>query len=81
MKRIIYMIIAAAIMSSCGLYTKYERADMHFVDSLYRRMSVPSDSVSTASVSWDRIFTDSLLQEWIRLGYGPQCGTSQSGGS
>ena len=62
------MIIAAAIMSSCGLYTKYERADMHFVDSLYRRMSVPSDSVSTASVSWDRIFTDSLLQEWIRLG-------------
>lgn len=60
--------IAAAMMSSCGLYTKYERADMHFVDSLYRRMSVPSDSVSTASVSWDRIFTDSLLQEWIRLG-------------
>lgn len=68
MKRIIYMIIAAAIMSSCGLYTKYERADMHFVDSLYRRMSVPTDSVSTASVSWDQIFTDSLLQGWITLG-------------
>ena len=42
---------------------------MHFVDSLYRRMDVrPSDTVSTASVSWDKIFTDPILQEWIRLG-------------
>ena len=56
-------------LSSCSLYKKYERADMHFVDSLYRRMNVrPTDTVSTASVSWDKIFTDPVLQEWIRLG-------------
>lgn len=56
-------------VSSCGLYKKYERAEMNFVDSLYRRMeTAPGDTVSTASVSWDKMFTDPLLQEWIRLG-------------
>lgn len=68
MKRILLIIIASVSLSSCGLYTKYERADMHFVDSLYRRLSVQSDSASTASISWNQIFTDSLLQEWINLG-------------
>ena len=69
MKRIILLCAAVLSLSSCGIYKKYERADMHFVDSLYRRMDIgPDDTVSTASVSWDRIFTDPLLQEWIRLG-------------
>ena len=62
-------LIAFIAVSSCGLYKKYERADMNFVDSLYRRLDVrPSDTVSTASVSWDKIFTDPILQEWIKLG-------------
>ena len=68
MKRILLIIITAVTLSSCGLYTKYERKDMHFVDSLYRRLPVQSDSVSTASITWSEIFTDSLLQEWIQLG-------------
>ena len=55
-------------MTGCGIYKQYEREEMHFVDSLYRRMSVPADSISTASVSWDRMFTDPLLQEWIQTG-------------
>lgn len=56
-------------LSSCGLYKKYERADMHFVDSLYRRMDASAiDTISTASVSWEEMFTDPILQEWIRLG-------------
>ena len=69
MKRFIIICLAALSLSSCGLYKKYERQEMSFVDSLYRRMNVgPSDTVSTASVSWDKIFTDPILQEWIRLG-------------
>ena len=55
-------------MSGCGLYKKYEREDMQFVDSLYRRMSVPTDSMSSANVSWDKFFTDPLLQDWIQTG-------------
>ena len=57
------------LISSCGLYKKYERPSVAFVDSLYRRMDIaPGDTVSTASVSWDHIFTDPILQEWIKLG-------------
>lgn len=70
MKRtsILFIFIAMSMLSGCGLYRQYEREEMPFVDSLYRRMSVPSDSVSSASVTWDRFFTDPLLQEWIRTG-------------
>ena len=50
MKRIIYIAIAALALSSCGLYKQYEREDMQFVDSLYRRMSVTQDSISTLSL-------------------------------
>ena len=56
------------MLHGCGLYRKYEREDLHFVDSLYRRMSVPSDSVSSAAVTWECFFTDTLLQEWIHTG-------------
>ena len=64
----IFIATAFLLMTSCGLYKQYEREDMHFVDSLYRRMSVPADSVSTASVSWDVMFTDPYLQNWIETG-------------
>ena len=55
-------------LTGCGLYRQYEREEMYFVDSLYRRMSVPTDSISTAVMSWDVMFTDPLLQEWIQTG-------------
>lgn len=66
--KVLFMAAAVIATSSCGIYRQYEREDMHFVDSLYRRMEVPCDSISTASVSWEKIFTDSLLQDWIRTG-------------
>lgn len=66
--RILLTIITVLMLHGCGLYRKYEREDLHFVDSLYRRMSVPSDSVSSAAVTWECFFTDTLLQEWIHTG-------------
>lgn len=71
MKKIYLIIIFAGAMlcfDSCGLYKKYERQNMRFVDSLYRRLPASEDSLSTAAVSWDKIFTDTLLQDWIRVG-------------
>ena len=69
MKRILFLAAVILLSSSCGLYTKYERPSVSFVDSLYRRIPIPAgDTTSTASVSWDKIFTDPILQEWIRLG-------------
>lgn len=72
MNNIIYktllIICAITSFSSCGLYRKYEREEMWFVDSLYRRMEVQNDSISTASISWDCMFKDPILQDWIRHG-------------
>lgn len=65
---ILLIALTCTLFSGCGLYKQYEREDMHFVDSLYRRMSVPADSASTASVSWDVMFTDPYLQDWIKTG-------------
>lgn len=68
MNRTILIAIAGLLLSSCSLYKQYEREEMHFVDSLYRRMSVPTDSVSSAAVTWDHFFTDQYLKEWISTG-------------
>ena len=68
MKKILLLTIALLSLSSCGLYKKYEREQMWFVDSLYRRMEISGDSLSTATVAWDHMFTDPILQEWIQLG-------------
>ena len=69
MKRFILIYAAVMMVSGCGLYKKYERPSVAFVDSLYRRMDIaPGDTVSTAALSWEQMFTDPVLQEWIRLG-------------
>ena len=64
------LLLTITILSlhSCSLYKKYEREQMWFVDSLYRRMEITGDTLSTASVSWNDMFTDPILQEWIQLG-------------
>ena len=68
MKKYIFILLAVLSLSSCGVYQKYERRDLWFVDSLYRRLEVPTDTFTTGSVSWERMFTDPILQEWINLG-------------
>ena len=66
--RLLIILTAIIPLNGCGLYKEYERQDMPFVDSLYRRMDTPVDSISAASVSWDTMFTDTLLQKWVRMG-------------
>lgn len=71
MKHIYKIIVAVLVLtssSSCSFYKEYQRPDLHFVDSLYRRMEVLPDSISTAAISWDKFFTDSLLKVWIERG-------------
>ena len=72
MKNTIYKIVLAAaavfILGSCGLYTKYERPDVSFADSLYRRISTATDTTTIATLKWNDLFTDPILQNWIRVG-------------
>ena len=72
MKNILYKIVLAAVavlaLGSCGLYTKYERPEVSFADSLYRRLPADADTNSIATLKWSDLFTDPILQEWIRVG-------------
>lgn len=66
--KFIITLCAVIFLSGCSLYKKYERPELPFMDSLYRRMEVLPDSISTAAVSWDKFFTDPHLQRWIQEG-------------
>lgn len=71
MKKSIYLMLAfALLMSSCGLYKKYERPDV-MASGLYRDTATvdgrlaETDTVSLGSTPWREVFTDPLLQQLI----------------
>ena len=70
MKNLRFILLVAGVisLSSCGLYREYERPEVGFTDSLYRRMPETKDSMSLAQMSWEDFFTDPMLREWITLG-------------
>ena len=56
-------------MSSCGIYTSYQRSESLPTDSLYRDMPEGGqDTTSLASLSWRELFTDPCLVKWIETG-------------
>lgn len=68
-KQIITMLSAALLLSSCGIYTNYQRSESLPVDSLYRDVpKVMQDTASLADLSWRELFTDPLLVKWIEAG-------------
>lgn len=71
-QRIIYPMCMAALLSSCHIYTKYERPTMD-VKGLYRDPvsltdTLVSDTVNMADLSWKEVFTDPKLQKLISIG-------------
>lgn len=68
MKKIIFIITIVATVSSCKVYTKYERPDDLSVSSSYRGVNEESDTTTLASLSWKDMFTDSYLQTLIKIG-------------
>lgn len=68
-KQIITILLAALLLSSCGIYTNYRRPESLPVDSLYRDVpKVMQDTASLADLSWRELFTDPLLVKWIETG-------------
>lgn len=68
-KQIITMLSAALLLSSCGIYTNYQRSESLPMDSLYRDVpKVMQDTASLADLSWRELFTDPLLVKWIEAG-------------
>lgn len=65
MRKAFYMIFAAVMMCSCGIYTKYE-PQTSVPDNLYGdSLSYGTDTASLGNVYWRELFTDTLLQNLI----------------
>ncbi|MES2239161.1 MAG: efflux transporter outer membrane subunit [Bacteroidota bacterium] len=71
MKNKIYKIailaISATLLQSCFVAKDYKRPELKTED-LYRNEVVSTDTASLANTAWDKIFTDPLLQGYIKKG-------------
>ncbi|MEZ7499465.1 efflux transporter outer membrane subunit [Flavobacterium sp. Arc3] len=71
MKNKIYRVallgLTATVMQSCFVAKDYKRPELKTAD-LYRNEVVSTDTTSLSNVSWDKIFTDPLLQGYISKG-------------
>ena len=68
MKHII-VICSAVLLAGCGIYRPYSRPDMDVdTDGLYGQDVEVEDTASIASLPWDELFTDTMLQSLIREG-------------
>ncbi|MGO4818240.1 efflux transporter outer membrane subunit [Flavobacterium sp. W22_SRS_FP1] len=65
--RIAVLTVTATVMQSCFVAKEYKRPELK-TENLYRNEVVLSDTTSLANVSWDKVFTDPLLQGYISKG-------------
>lgn len=67
MKKLILLSTAVALLSSCGIYTKYKPVET-VPDNLYGETFTVEDTASLGSVDWHELFTDPHLQAYIEQG-------------
>lgn len=73
MKKIMIFAAATLLMSSCGLYNKYERPDVNTEGLIrdaandYDTLAV-QDTASFGNLPWRQVFTDPQLQAYIEQG-------------
>ncbi len=71
MKNNIYRItllgVTAILMQSCFVAKDYKRPELK-TENLYRNEVVSTDTISLANAAWNNVFTDPLLQGYIKKG-------------
>ena len=69
MKKIIVLTTATALLSSCGIYTKYHPAETT-PDNLYGEEVAVDDTTNFGNVNWRELFTDpqlqALIEHWLQ---------------
>nr|WP_159799895.1 efflux transporter outer membrane subunit [Flavobacterium sp. MK4S-17] len=65
--RILIAVSIGLLMQSCFTAKTYKRPDIQ-AENLYRTEVIAQDSASLANVSWDKLFTDPILQKHINRG-------------
>ncbi|MCD8101445.1 MAG: TolC family protein [Alistipes sp.] len=64
----ITILLAAALMTSCGIWKPYTRPDDLRTDDLYGAGIETADTATIAGMKWHELFTDPHLQRLIRAG-------------
>lgn len=65
MKKIIIALLTLSL-TACGIYKPYSRPDLNIdTDSLYGAQYATTDTTSIATIGWQQLFTDTLLQQLI----------------
>ncbi|HMI07417.1 MAG TPA: TolC family protein [Flavobacterium sp.] len=65
--KILVLVAVSVVMQSCFTAKNYQKPQVN-TDKLFRTEQELKDSVSLASLSWDKLFTDPVLQEHIKKG-------------
>ncbi|MGK4566727.1 TolC family protein [Flavobacterium sp. 3HN19-14] len=65
--KIAVLAVIAVIVQACFSAKDYTRPDVK-TDNLYRTNLSDADSTSMADLSWDKLFTDPILQGYIKTG-------------
>lgn len=69
MKKIVFTLATTALLSSCGIYSSYERPADIKTDDLYgATITESADSAGLAALPWRSLFTDPTLQSLIEKG-------------
>ncbi|RZK10901.1 MAG: efflux transporter outer membrane subunit [Flavobacterium sp.] len=65
--KIVTVVLLAGVMHSCFVAKDYKRPEVK-TDNLYRTEQTLTDSTSLGNLSWDKLFTDPILQGHIKKG-------------
>ncbi|MHA3787558.1 TolC family protein [Flavobacterium hauense] len=65
--RIAALAVAGILLQGCFAAKEYKRPDIK-AENLYRTEIVSQDTVSMADISWEKMFTDPILQGYIKQG-------------
>lgn len=67
MRRIIFIAAASLLMSSCGVYNKYQPTT-EVADNIFGENISATDTANLGQISWRELFTDPCLQTLIENG-------------
>lgn len=67
LNKIAVLVVTATVMQSCFVAKDYKRPELK-TENLYRNEIVSTDTISLANVAWENVFTDPLLQGYIKKG-------------
>jgi multidrug efflux system outer membrane protein len=65
--KITVLVATATVMQSCFVAKEYDRPELK-TENLYRNEIISTDTISLANVAWENVFTDPLLQGYIKKG-------------